>query len=791
MAKDVSRRNVLGGAVALGTVGVGGVAEADDARKPTRAAVQDNRASKSMSPYIGTPTSRIDGRAKVTGQAKYAAEFNVPGLLHGYFVPSTITKGRIRSLDTSAALRVAGVIDVLTHENRPPLPDNDQAYKDDVAPDGSPYRPLYDGKIMFNGQPIALVVAETLDIARFAASQVRVEYETQAHVTDVYRQRDAAVPGKAPTNPMEAMFAPPKTRGTPDQALAAAAVRHEAEYFIPNEHHNPLELYATTAIFEAGGKLTVYDKTQGVQNVQRYLCNVFGMKAEDVRVMSPYMGGGFGSGLRPQFQVVLAVLAARALQRSVRVVLTRQQMYVLGYRPAMIQSVALGANSGGMLDVIAHDAVTVTSQYEDFHRQETGWSGLLYKSANAKYAHRLARLDLPTSCDMRAPSAAPALFALESAMDELAVALKIDPLELRLRCYSDRDQNENKPYSSKALRECYRQGAEAFGWAKRNPEPRSMREGSDLVGWGTATGVWEALQVPITVRIVLTANGHAEVACATSDIGTGTYTIMAQVAADMLGLPLDNISIKLGDSSLPQSPVEGGSWIATSVANAIAATAEVIRGDLLGLAGKMPGSPLAKLAVGDVALADGKLVSRRDASQAVSISDLMRHGAVDRIEQELTTNPAHDETRAHNVHSAVFAEVKVDEQLGVVRVTRVVSAVAAGRILNPKTAGSQILGGVVWGIGMALHEETAIDHRLGRIMNANIAEYHVPVHADVHDIEVIFVDEADDSNPMGLKGVGEIGIVGVAPAIANAVYHATGRRIRNLPITLDKVLQLS
>ena len=281
MAKDVSRRNVLGGAVALGTVGVGGVAEADDARKPTRAAVQDNRASKSMSPYIGTPTSRIDGRAKVTGQAKYAAEFNVPGLLHGYFVPSTITKGRIRSLDTSAALRVAGVIDVLTHENRPPLPDNDQAYKDDVAPDGSPYRPLYDGKIMFNGQPIALVVAETLDIARFAASQVRVEYETQAHVTDVYRQRDAAVPGKAPTNPMEAMFAPPKTRGTPDQALAAAAVRHEAEYFIPNEHHNPLELYATTAVFEAGGKLTVYDKTQGVQNVQGYLCNVFGMKAED------------------------------------------------------------------------------------------------------------------------------------------------------------------------------------------------------------------------------------------------------------------------------------------------------------------------------------------------------------------------------------------------------------------------------------------------------------------------------------------------------------------------------
>jgi xanthine dehydrogenase YagR molybdenum-binding subunit len=749
--------------------------------------MQEYRVSKSMKPYIGAPTSRVDGIAKVTGAAKYAGEFNQPDLAHAYLVGATIAKGRIKNLDTSQARRVAGVLDVLTHENRPPLPDDDQAYKDEVAPDGSPYRPLYDGKVMFAGQPIALVVAEDWETARFAASLVRADYEPEAHVTDVFRQRDAATPVKKPTNPMEAIFAPPKARGNPDQALATAAVRHEAEYFVPIEHHNPMELYASTVILEAGGKLTVYDKTQGVQNVQKYLCSVFGMKPEDLRVMSPYMGGGFGSGLRPQFQAVLAVLAARALERSVRLVLTRQQMYALGYRPAMIQSIALGANGNGLLDVITHDAVTVTSQYEDFNRQETGWSGLLYKSANAKYAHRLAHLDLPTSCDMRAPSAAPSLFALESAMDELAVALGVDPAELRLRCYSDRDQHENRPYSSKALRECYHQGAEAFGWSKRNHKPGSMREGSDLVGWGMATGVWEALQVPITVRIVLTANGHAEVACATSDIGTGTYTIMAQVAADMLGLPIESISIRLGDSSLPQSPVEGGSWIATSVANGIVATADAIRTDLLGIAGGMPGSPLANLGVGDVALVDGKLASKRDASRAVAIADVMRHGALDRIEKELTTNPTNDQTRANNTHSAVFAEVKVDEQIGVIRVTRVVSAVAAGRILNPKTAGSQILGGVVWGIGMALHEETLIDHRFGRIMNANIAEYHVPVHADVHDIKVIFVDEPDESNPMGLKGVGEIGIVGVAAAVANAVYHATGKRVRDLPITLDKL----
>jgi xanthine dehydrogenase YagR molybdenum-binding subunit len=741
-----------------------------------------------MAPYIGTAVSRVDGVAKVTGAAKYAAEVNVPGLLYGSVVGATITKGRITRMDTSAALEVDGVLTVLTHENRPRMADKDESYKDEVAPDGSPFRPLYDDKIKFNGQPIALVVAERSEIARFAASLVHVEYDEATHVTDVYRQRDAAVPVKPPTNPFEALFAPPKPRGDVDRALAAAAVRHEGEYYVPIEHHNPMELYAATAIVEPDGKLTVHDKTQGVQNVQHYLCSVFGLKSDDLRVMNPYMGGGFGSGLRPQYEGVLAVLAARALRRSVRVVLTRPQMYMLGYRPAMIQHIAIGANRDGTLDAIAHDAVTVTSQYENFFRQETGWSGLLYKSANAKYAHRLAHLDLATSCDMRAPSAATAVYALEAAMDELAVALKLDPLELRLRCYSDRDQHENRPYSSKALRECYRQGAQAFGWSKRNREPRSMRDGSDLVGWGMATGVWDAFQAPITVRIVLTANGHAEVACATSDIGTGTYTIMAQVAADMLGLPLDNISIKLGDSSLPQSPVEGGSWIATSVANGIATTAARIRNELLRFAKQMENSPLADASPDDVALADGKLVSKRDSSRAVSIADAMRQGAVERIEQEETTNPAQDEARAHNTHSAIFAEVRVDEQLGVIRVTRVVSAIAAGRILNTKTATSQILGGVVWGIGMALHEETQIDHTFGRIVNANIAEYHVPVHADIHDIKVIFVDEPDDSNPLGLKGLGEIGIVGVAAAVANAVYHATGKRVRDLPISLDKLL---
>jgi len=733
-----------------------------------------------MPTYIGTATSRVDGHAKVTGAAKYAGEFNLQGLAYGHVVVSSIAKGRIARIDTSQALRVEGVLDVLTHENRPRMAGTDRAYKDDVAPEkGSPFRPLYDDKILFNGQPVALVLAEDWDTAQFAASLVRVEYQAESHITDLHAQRDKAFVVKRPAEP----------RGNAAKAYAAADVRHEAEYVIPTEHHNPMELFASTAVWEGDGRLTVYDKTQGVQNVQQYLCGVFSKKPEEVRVLSPYVGGAFGSGLRPQYQVVLATLGALALQRPVRLVLTRAQIYGLGHRPETIEHLALGATAGGTLDAITHEAIAVTSRYEDFARNDTGWADVLYKCPNTDLVHKLVRLDVSTPADMRAPGAATGVYALECAMDELAVALKLDPIELRLRCYSDRDQSEDLPFTSKKLRECYHKGAEAFGWDKRNPEPRSMRDGGELVGWGMATGVWEALQMQAAARIVLSANGHAEVSCAASDIGTGTYTIMAQVAADSLGLPIENVSIKLGDSSLPQAPVEGGSWMAASSAHAVATTAGAVREELLRLAAKMPDSPLASATAGEVMLADGKLVARQDAGRAVSIADIMRHGKVDRITQERTNSFKEDKAHARNTHSAIFAEVKIDEQLGVVRVTRVVNAVAGGRILNLKTAHSQIMGSVVWGIGMALHEETFYDHAFGRIMNANIAEYHVPVNADVYDINVIFVEEPDELvNPMGIKGLGEIGIVGVAAAIANAVYHATGKRVRHLPITLDKVL---
>jgi len=729
--------------------------------------------------HIGQPTSRYDGRAKVTGAAKYAGEFKAEGLAHGFIVTSAIAKGRIKRIDTSEAMRVPGVLDVLTHEHRPDMAANDKAYQDDVAPKGSPYRPLYDERILFSDQPVALVLAEEWEIAKYAATLVRVDYEEDSHATDLHAQRSKAYEYSRPAKP----------RGNAEKAFVAAEVRHDAEYFVAIEHHNPMELFASTVIWEGDGKITVYDKTQGVQNVQRYLCAVFKMKSDDLRVLSPYVGGAFGSGLRPGHQAALAVLAARALSRSVRVVMTRQQMFTLGYRPGTIERLQLGAKTGGTLDSVIHEAIAMTSRHEEFARNDTGWAGALYKSPNARYVHPLVKLDVPTPADMRAPGGASGVYGLECAMDELAAKLKIDPVELRLRCYSDRDQNEGVPYTSKKLRECYAQGAEAFGWGKRSPEPRSMRDGHELIGYGMATGIWEAMQEKTAARLVLTANGRAEVSCATSDIGTGTYTIMAQLAADMLGVPIDNVTVNLGDSTLPQSPVEGGSWMAASVAGAIGAAAENVRKELLRFAKKMTDSPLADAKLAEVALSDGKLVSKDDASRAVAVADIMRQAKLDRLEQEAEAGSNDDGKRARFAHSAVFAEVRVDEELGIVRVTRIVDAVAAGRILNPKTARSQIMGGVVFGIGMALHEETKIDEHFGRFMNANLAEYHVPANADVHDMEVIFVDEPDEIiNPLGIKGVGEIGVVGTAAAIANAIYHATGKRVRDLPITPDKLI---
>lgn len=736
-------------------------------------------------PHVGAARSRVDGPAKVTGTAKYAAEFDAPGLLHGYVVSSAVARGRIARIDTRAAEAVPGVVRVYTHENRPRTAWFDYKYHDETSPPGSPLRPLYDAQILYSGQPVALVVAEEFGIARYAASLVRIDYESSEHLTDLERaQAEAYVPKKK----RNGIATPPKPRGDARGAFENAPVKVRGEYRVAIEHHNPMEPHASTVIWEEGGRLTVHDKTQGPQNSQRYVAGVFGLKEQDVRVVSPFVGGAFGSGLRPQYQLFLAVMAALDLERPVRVSLTRDQMFTIGYRPATIQKVALGAGRDGMLQAVLHDAVAGTSRFEDYQEVVVNWSSLLYPCDNVELDYKLARIDTYTPCDMRAPGATLGVFALECAMDELAYAAGIDPLELRLRNYGEKDGIEGKPFTSKELKACYGTAAERFGWSRRDPRPRSMRDGSELVGWGMATGVWEAMMQETSARAVLTADGRLEVATATADIGTGTYTILTQIGADALGLRMEDVTARVGDSSLPTSPVEGGSWAAGS---AVEAACRKVREELLGHARRMEGSPLANAGVDHVRFRGGRIELASDPSRSVAIGDAMRAAGIDRIEAEETASPdaSVQKRYAGYTHSAIFAEVKIDEELGVVRVTRIVNAVAAGRILNLKTARSQILGGVVFGIGMALEEETLPDHRLGRFMNHNIAEYHVPVNADIHDIDIVFVEEHDDkASPIGVKGLGEIGIVGTAAAIANAVFHATGKRIRELPITIDKLL---
>jgi xanthine dehydrogenase YagR molybdenum-binding subunit len=738
--------------------------------------------------YFGTPRSRIDGRAKVTGAARYAGEFTAPNLAHGYVVSSAIARGRVLGMDTAAARALPGVLEIFTHANRPGTAWLSVNYQDEVAPPGSPFRPLYSDRIQFSGQPVALVVAEDFDTARDAASLIRVEYEAEPHNTDLNVQRaNSYVPGQK----RNGIDPPPAPRGDAEAALASAPATVRHEYSIAPEHHNPMEPHATTVVWEGGGRITVHDKIQGAQNSQNYVVNVFGLAPENVRVLSPFVGGAFGSGLRPHHQLHLAVMASLALERSVRVVLTRDQMFAIGYRPMTVNSLALGAASDGGLQAVRHAAVAGTSTYEDYQEVVVNWSGMAYRCDNVTLEYELAQLDTMTPLDMRAPGAPLGMFALESGMDELAYTLKMDPLELRLRNYAEDDQNTGKPFTSKALRAAYRQGAERFGWSRRNHEPRSMKEGRELVGWGMATGIWEAQMQETSASATLMPDGHLEVATATADIGTGTYTILAQIAADAMGLPMEQVRVRIGDSSLPKSPAEGGSWTAASAGSAVQAVCFKLREELLNHARGAENSPLANADLQHVIFAESRIALRADPTRFVTYADALRASGrrMLSLETSATREPAVQKNYSSFTHAAVFAEVRVDEELGVVRVTRVVDAVAAGKIINPKTARSQIIGGVVFGIGMALMEETFTDHALGRFMNHNLAEYHVPTNADIHDIEVIFVEEEDSkTSPIGVKGLGEIGIVGTAAAIANAIFHATGKRVRDLPITIDKVI---
>ncbi|RZI97015.1 MAG: xanthine dehydrogenase family protein molybdopterin-binding subunit [Variovorax sp.] len=732
--------------------------------------------------------SRVDGRAKVTGAARYAAEMPAADLVYGVVVNSTIAKGRITGFDLDAAKAVPGVLDVLTHAHRPKTRSMGVFYKDMTAPGGTPFRPLHDDSVAYSGQPIALVLAESFEAARHAASLVQAHYEVEAHDTNLMANLGR---GRKPSRLKAGYSPPPDEKGDAEAAFAAAPVKVEADYYSGVEHHNPMELFATTVLRDANGHLTIYDKTQSSQNSRWYVSHVFGLSKDKVTVRNPYVGGAFGSGLRPQYQLALAVMGSLHLKRSVRVVLTRQQMFTFGHRPETLQHIKLAADTDGTLRSIVHSAIAETSRFEDYVEVVVNWSGQLYACDNIKLEYQVVDLDQYSPIDMRAPGAAHGVHALEVAMDELSYALKMDPLALRIKNYAERNPMDDMPYSTKELAACYLQGAERFGWANRRLEPRSTREGTEWVGWGMATGTWDALQMFARASAVLHADGQLVVSSAATDIGTGTYTVMGLIAAAAMGLPMEQVKFQLGDSTLPVAPIEGGSSHVTTVGSAVEGVCEKLQKRLFKMAKAMEGSVLAKARFADVEFAEGTVRRKGAPHEAVRLVDILAAAGEERIEEKYLMLPHVFKQKKYvrATHSAVFCEVKVDEVLGTVRVTRVVSAIAAGRIMSAKTARSQVTGAVVWGIGQALHEETHSDHRLGRFMNHNLSEYHVAVNADIHDIDVIFVEEDDRVvSRLGAKGVGEIGMVGVSAAVANAIYHATGQRIRSTPMTPDKVM---
>lgn len=739
--------------------------------------------------HIGRATRRVEGKLKVTGEARYAAEYDAPGLLHGCIVSSPIPSGRILRIDTARARAIPGVVEIFTHEVRTTTAWFNFRWRDDTAPPGRHFRPLHSDRILFDGQPVALVVADSEEAARDAAALVDIDYRRETHASELEAERPRAY---RPPRKRLAIPRPPKARGDAVGAFQRAPHKVDARYQMSAEYHQPMEPFSTTCVWEGEGRFTIYDKTQGVRTCRAYVCKVFGLSRKNVRVINHHVGGAFGSGLRPQANLYCAVMASRTLRRAVRVSLSRQQMFHIGYRPDTVQDVALAADETGHLQSIRHHALAATSVYEDYQENLVNWAALLYRCEDIRLTYELAKLNTCSPVDMRAPGAASGVAALECAMDELSYVVGVDPIELRRRNATVRDDSTGKAFTAKALDACLRDGASAFGWEGRPSAARSMREGNERIGWGMAVGVWDAFAFFHSARVILTADGRVEVLSAVSDIGTGTRTIMGQIAAQAFGIGMEEVTVSLGDSALPFAPMEGGSWTAASVSAAVQAASLSVKKALFRLARRMAGSPLAGAAFDDIEVRAGRIGLAADPGRGLAVAEVLKAARLTRLEERSTFVPNLLQMFKYVSHSysAVFAEVRVDDELGVIRVTRVVCATAAGRILNPATARSQILGGVVMGIGMALHEQAIVDHRLGRLMNHNLAEYHVPTHADIHDIEVVFVDDPDPkASPLGVKGLGEIGIVGTAAAIANAIYHATGRRVREFPITVDRMLK--
>ncbi|TDC39950.1 xanthine dehydrogenase family protein molybdopterin-binding subunit [Micromonospora sp. 15K316] len=726
---------------------------------------------------VGAGVDRVDGPLKVAGAAPYSSDIDLPGMAHVALVRSTIAAGRVTRLDTGAAEQLPGVLAVLTHHNAPRLATGPAT---NLGP--TPPPPLQDDRVRHHGQYLAVVVAEKPYQASAAARAVTVEYEREE---PVLRIEDPA--GEVRTDP----FGMDSARGDSAGALAAAEVVHEATYVTAENTNNPLGLFATVAQW-SGGRLTVHDATQWTSNTCQTLAQMFGVPESAVRVHAKYVGGAFGSGLRVWPHVVLAVMAARTVGRPVKLVLSRPEMFTgVGHRPNTVQSLRLGAARDGRLVAIEHEALQTVAMDDENMEPVASASASAYACPNVTTRDRQRRLNIPCPGSMRAPGEAQANFALESALDELSYLLDMDPLDLRLRNYAEVQPQFGLPWSSKALRECYQVGAERFGWSRRDRRIGAMRDGRWLVGYGVAGVSYLWWQVHCEARATVGRDGTAYVRSAATDIGTGTYTVMRQLSAELLGLELDQVRFDLGDSDMPWSPQAGGSGLTGALGNAVhAACRELIRAFLRTVVNDSA-SPLRGCTIDDVTVSGGRIHHRADGKLGESfVAILARHGL-----DELTADGVSDPPDPQEVglapagaFAAKFVEVHVDPELGLLRVPRVVSVVDGGRILNEKLARSQIIGATVGGIGQAILEETVTDPRTGRIANANLGDYLVAVNADIGEIDVTFVGEPDRLTPVGTKGVGEVGLPGTAAAIANAVHHATGKRIRSLPITIDELL---
>lgn len=733
---------------------------------------------------VGKPLSRVDGPLKVRGEARFAAEFDIEGVVHAALVHSTIAKGRIVRIDLSEARMAPGVIEIVTHENAPKMRPPTLLNVNDLGKGvgGSDLPIMQNDAIHYDGEPVAVVVAHSLEQAEHAASLIRVEYEAETPVVSFDTLKADA------ETPSDILGEEPEVRrGKADQALGAAAFKVDHLYRTPRYNHNALELHATTAFWDDDGHLTVFDSTQFVNGVKHQLAQIFRLKLDEVRVISPFVGGAFGGKWSLWNHIPLCVAAAKVTKRPVRLVLSREGVFrIVGGRTPSEQRVALGADRDGKLTTLIHTGTTATTTSVDYPEQFSLLPRHLYAAENAFIGQKIVNLDMVPNTWMRAPGESIATFALESAIDELAHEMKIDPIELRRINEPARDPTKGTEFSSRNLVEAYRQGAEKFGWSRRNPEPRSQRDGRWLVGQGVATAFYPVFRFPATVRVRIGADGTALVQAAGAEMGMGTATVQIQHAAERLGLPIDKVWFEYGDSALPDSPIAaGGSSQTAGIIAAVRPAIGKLHRELLDLVAD--DSPLK--GAKEIQARDGGLFRIGEDDVGETYASILQRAGKGFIEvEESSSLPLETMKYSMASYGAQFCEVRVHEETGEVRVSRWLGSFDCGRIINPKTAGSQFRGGIVMGMGMALAEETMFDERRGRIVNRSLAEYHVPVHLDVPPIEIIYTDTPDPHAPLGAHGVGEIGITGAAAAIANAVFNATGKRIRDLPITLDKLM---